>query len=66
MLAGDESALWVPCICEGYWCTLHNDHADMCACPSLEWMDFDPYSERPPASVVEAAIERMEQADADV
>ena len=45
--AEGPEALWVPCICGDFWCTLHQAHAHECACPSIDEMDFDPYSEKP-------------------
>lgn len=38
--------LWVPCPgCEGYFCTVCDGCTSWaCNCPSIEEMDFDPYT----------------------
>jgi len=41
---------WVPCRCDGYWCEIHQRHADECPCPEVEvWLEagIDPYREVP-------------------
>ena len=38
--------LWIPYpCCENFWCVVHDKHAHDCACPSIDQMDFDPYTE---------------------
>ena len=45
----DERPLWVRCqCCDCFWCTRHQKHAHDCDCPSIEHLDFDPYSEGGP------------------
>lgn len=46
-LAGvDLSVVWVPCVCNEWWCVTCDDHAWACVCPSLlelEELGIDPY-----------------------
>ncbi len=43
-LPGSPRPLWVRCDCGNFWCTKHQTHAHDCDCPSVDEMDFDPYS----------------------
>jgi site-specific DNA-cytosine methylase len=41
-----DRPLWIPCpCCENFWCVRHQQHAHDCECPSIDLMDYDPYSE---------------------
>jgi hypothetical protein len=36
-------AAWIPCVCDEYWCTDHDEHVSMCDCPPIEEWDESPY-----------------------
>ena len=35
---------WVPCDCDEFWCTIHQQHVYECDCPSIDQWDVDPYA----------------------
>jgi hypothetical protein len=37
---------WGPCPgCAGWWCRLHQQHADSCSCPPVDGWQGDPYGD---------------------
>ena len=38
---------WIPCPdgCGNFLCTVHKTHVHDCACPPIDEMTFDPYTE---------------------
>lgn len=44
-MQGRQAPLWQRCdCCENYWCNRHQQHAHDCPCPSIEYLDIDPYA----------------------